>query len=275
MKSFKQFLLEMPLGYFDASQIDDDQNRSVNKINKKDVAIVRHRSTENKLREVLGRINIDFIILISNINTKEKDIINYLTEKNINFSNSIVFVKKISTGGKLTPWMLLHCIGHAAKFDFIEFSRGVRNTALKMLSLIAGFNIDNHIFADDSFTDFFRIISNISLGSKSDELRNYSIQSHYGDAMDLYHRDLARYEHLSNIFQFSSIKTKKVDSFEEFICELVAEFLWHGGKIRYNQQYILDSFSEHIANGIVRVIKKIEEILIHKMNSLKGQIIID
>lgn len=100
------------------------------KFSRKDKIIISHPKTARVLEEKLKRSKYNFNILLieknSNVQltftpTSSRPILkgypnqieNYMKENNLQKENHITFVKLSTTGHLLTPWMILHNIGHA------------------------------------------------------------------------------------------------------------------------------------------------------------------
>jgi len=140
---FKEWLNESPLqhyGYDFHSENDPDegffkdkaqsnsaggQTDEWDKFSKRDKALISHPKTFKTLEDKLRKSSFNFIILlieqplskIYNYRNRrseyERQIRYYLSDNNINIQNSIVFAKDSTSGHLLTPWMILHTIGHA------------------------------------------------------------------------------------------------------------------------------------------------------------------
>lgn len=254
MKSFHQLLSEMPLQHYDAKGKSLTPESGL--FDKRDIIIVNHPSTERILREVLSKFAINFIFLIGHIKDEEA-ITEYLKRNGIDYFNSIVFCKFSSSGGKLTPWMILHCFGHAVE-ERETGSGFVTDKVMNLISLIAKGDYTGTPDGDHAF------ISRIYRHEKENKLTRSS---------DMHKKDVKNITHLGNIFGFKSIKNIEVTSLQELTCELIAEFLWHGGKIRYNEDYINENFEN--SQEIISAIHNIEDFIFKKLNSLKGKIITD
>jgi len=100
------------------------------KFSKKDKIIISHPKTARILEEKLKKSKYNFNILLieknSNVQvtfspTSSRPILkgypdqieNYMKENNLQKENHITFVKLGTTGHLLTPWMILHNLGHA------------------------------------------------------------------------------------------------------------------------------------------------------------------
>jgi hypothetical protein len=92
------------------------------KFSKRDKILISHPKTFKVLEDKLRNSSFNFIILLieqphsSNIRNYESQIQDYLNNNNVDIyarRNSIVFAKNSTSGHLLTPWMILHTIGHA------------------------------------------------------------------------------------------------------------------------------------------------------------------
>jgi hypothetical protein len=104
----------------DSSDVTDQWD----KFSKRDKILISHPKTFKILEDKLRNSSFNFIILLieqqqndsSNIRKYESQIQDYLNANNLDVyarRNSIVFAKNSTSGHLLTPWMILHTIGHA------------------------------------------------------------------------------------------------------------------------------------------------------------------
>lgn len=97
------------------------QSGIIDRFSSRDKKLISHPRTfkvlENKLKNSKFNFNIimmEFKKIGSGVSSNWDDIVkSYLKESNIDWANSITFVKNASSGHVLTPWMILHTLGHA------------------------------------------------------------------------------------------------------------------------------------------------------------------
>jgi hypothetical protein len=141
--NFKEWLNESPLqhyGYEFHSENEPDEGFLTDKtqkkggiyagnnqwdiFSKKDKILISHPKTFKTLEEKLRKSSFNFIILLIEQHNgleppyglDEDQIRDYLDKNNIDAQtrkNSIIFAKDATSGHLLTPWMILHTIGHA------------------------------------------------------------------------------------------------------------------------------------------------------------------
>lgn len=221
--NFKQWLMqEMPMasynvGYLRPDLTDDEKHSSLptNVFNARDRKAMQTPAMVKKLEQVLSRTGYKFNIILmeakSNKSSFDKEVQEYIKEKNIQLPGHITYVKNSTTGHALTPWMMLHTIGHAIFND----NRDIYHSRLhKLLTSVDLLHINP--------ASFFKFIS-------------------------------AR-----------ATDNRKVEGLSELIYELVAEYLWHGGKIRWQIPPDKQSYPgiEKIGEYLVqKVTETIEELL--------------
>lgn len=116
MLNFKQFLLEMPMGRF---QYDFNPPSATIRpsFNDKDMATIKHPKTSMTLEKILERNTrhtFNILFVTHNLESNYKDTIkNFCKQNSIPTQDRITFAKNSSTGGLLTPWMILHTFSHA------------------------------------------------------------------------------------------------------------------------------------------------------------------
>jgi len=91
----------------------------VDRFSKRDKTLISHPKTSRVLEEKLKSSGFNFNILFIEIPPGETtvyyegDVERYIKKNNIQKDNHITFAKNASTGHLLTPWMILHTLGHA------------------------------------------------------------------------------------------------------------------------------------------------------------------
>jgi len=184
-----------------------------------------YRTLENKLKSIGYNFNIILAESMSipkvsnNFNYKrdyEQQIQNYMVIRGLQKENHITFVKNSSSGDLLTPWMILHNIGHAvtSKLGIQRIGDQVED-CLRKTGLFGKALKKTPVYEDED----------------EDEDEDYSNTTQFIDS--LYSMIIFK-----KIFKFrSSQNEKNLLDFDEFIHELFAEYLWNG-KIRTNPEYV-------------------------------------
>ena len=249
---FKDWLLaEMPMSNY-RYRFDKIIPTSVGipHFNQKDRAAIENITVQKKLEEVLNRTGYNFNILFIEVQglgyqsypkTQYRKIVRfYCNKNNIPLEGHITFAKKQSTGDVMSPWMILHTMGHALLENTNEF-----------------------IAMNNTLTEFAR---DIRYYDKTSLIPNEKVES------------------LSRLFMFASARNKvyeletgrphkkSIADFDELIYDLVAEYLWHGGRIRVNQQTAIKLQIDHKINNFIQSIQNIISGALHKN---VGNIIVD
>lgn len=227
---------EMPLGHFgyqptrDRNWADGERDRKKRpRINDTDHKLLTTQRggkgvVESKLRDVLERLkqfNINVIVLepkvvsyagVPNINDYKLQTYQYITDNKVETKGHITFVKAGSSGHPLTAWQLLHTLGHALLKDGDS------------PAFAAIYDVIQQMWRDHNDQHGMYTKKYIPLQ------QNLSI---FG----------------ARLFKFVSAKAvfcpklhdndRSVNGMSELIFELVAEYLWHGGKIRIQDDGIL------------------------------------
>jgi len=185
----------------------------------RDKAIITHPKTVRTLEQKLSNSEYNFNILFYEMNVTDRQSYeskirqsadSYIHRNNLDMDNSITFVKNGSSGDSLTPWMILHCIGHAA-FDFAH--KKDKMSIYDSINLI----LKKFLMIDNSEEDE---------EDRKAYHSNSGVREHAPDLLSV----------ASEAFVFSSIRQKKVDDEHELLYELMAEYLWNGS-IRINRAY--------------------------------------
>lgn len=132
----KWFLQESPLAYF-GQQFpypatpgletgEDTPNSQTGIFNEKDRVVITHPKTAITLEKILGQHHWNFNILMIEDNVgkfshQRKDhrakylkiVYKWLMANNIPIAGRITYAKNGSSGDPMTPWMMLHTMGHA------------------------------------------------------------------------------------------------------------------------------------------------------------------
>jgi len=186
----------------------------------KDKAVLSHPKTFKTLEDRLSNSNYNFNILMIETATNQRyigvlddyknDVDKYIKSQGIVTQNHITFVKNGTSGHVLTPWMILHTLGHA---------------------------VVDYIGEDTKIVELVRAI--------------------------MYQLDKA------SIFHFKSAKESEIyNNTNELVHELIAEFLWHGGRIRINPVF---ANNEDIKTKVATIESRIKTTLDYCV----GQIVYD
>lgn len=234
MKTFRQYLMEMSLrsmrtdlhhvpkdnedfyekpdGTRDTgSQVYRNSNKSQPQVSgyfsKKDRSVITHPRTMRTLEQRLAKSGYDFNILFiedtraHSGSDYDQQVEDFMDANGIQREGHITFVKNGTSGHVLTPWMILHTLGHAVT----EHAGGERS--------------GRAVGAKSRIQD--RAVDIMSLVSEADCQGLLSPKCH--DA-------------LAKVLAFKSAGMKgnygTANNLSELVHELVAEFLWHGDTIR-------------------------------------------
>jgi hypothetical protein len=268
MKTFGQFLREMALNAYRTSfvPVKDEEEEGYGKLpgggknlglqvvhpgtrdeveisglfSKKDKVVLSHPKTFRTLEQRLSNSKYQFNILLMEsmfvmFGNYKNEAEKFIKEQGIQTQGYITFIKNGTSGHLMTPWMILHTIGHAATtFTEISMEGQVKDAMIGISAYI------------------------LEKEGKTDEIKN------------LYGPFLGWRTMLKEFLMFQSAKDITNGGIvpAELVNELVAEFLWHGGKIRIAPKYRDDPFVNHKIDSIRA---RIEEML----DLCVGQVIYD
>lgn len=258
--NFKNWLLnEMPLSHYshdfkysnneeegftsDKMQTINSFTTSWNKFSKKDKILISHPKTMKILEQKLKSSKFNFNILLIETLTRfsvrdyREQVKNYCVENGINIVNSITFAKNATTGHLLTPWMILHTIGHAL----------LEHEKTKILDIENSINKISFEFKERSYDDY--------------------------ESMDDIDGTYLAADWIKDVFMFKSASLKEVPNRMELYHELIAEYLWNG-EIRINPNLSNSPYLKHpnsfeILKNQVHVIEQhINDVLASKVGSI-------
>lgn len=161
-----------------------------------DNAVIKSPKTERILKEKLKNIgyNINIILYETVERTPHvpeeyrKNIEDYMIKKGLQKENHITFVKNSTSGDLLSPWMLLHNLGHAVTFgDGQNFNVNLEQDVVSCVQI----HVDRYF--DASIRSNFRKVA---------------------------FQDIFKFKSIQKI--------QSISQFAEVVHELVAEYLWHG-----------------------------------------------
>jgi len=116
IKRTTQVSVESPWGPPEIETIDDSKLID-DRFSRRDKILVTRPKTIKTLEDKLRISEYNFIILLVEKDSKkgiyEEQIQQYLHKNKIDRTDSIVFAKNASSGHLLSPWMILHTLGHA------------------------------------------------------------------------------------------------------------------------------------------------------------------
>lgn len=273
MKTFYQFLealsshggFTMPHGGVFKPTLNKKDTEYISGMYKRPLVI----SSRGKLRggiiavleAVLARVkNFNFHIYFGDIDSNYPE---YFFEKNKIPRKDIVFVKNSSQGDLLTPWMILHNMGHAV-FEMFEFETG-DDSSVNEISDTVNNLINNLTF--DGKTPFINVYTN------------------NGDDLSFKPKEI-----LSLLFNFASVKStvedKAVQDQEELAYEIFVYYLYGGGKLKRpdfkkltkfcNQKLYLIKHTENYVEKLVNIaFYKIENQIRKVLELCRGKVIED
>lgn len=200
MNSFKQFLVEMPMGIYHAHQKDQNTlNRAVTTrptFSKNDIKVITHPKTFITLERVLARSTKHTFNILLDSSLNEVNVKQYCQENNIPIEGRITFAKNSSTGGLMTSWMILHTLGHALVEHHRDMGLYIRN----YINEIAG--MDGVITITDK--DTIRYVAKYLKFKSARKSNDYFAGN-------------------------NEVKTtNRLSDIGELVNELIAEYLWHG-----------------------------------------------
>lgn len=247
-KEFLETLTHWGVGPFHGSGEKRKATLAYNTFSQEDRKALQQPSLVRKLEQVLNRFssyNFNIIMLEPDKQTRLAILANnkkaaeqyyleyinrYIEEGNIQLAGHITFVKSSSTGHPVTPWMILHTLGHALeKYPVVEQIRiNLRNIANLQVNQVLPIshwgNKTTVVFA----TKIFKFLSaRITQQTESDPLQ------------------------------------RKIELLDELIFELIAEYIWHNGKIRYQLpqnidqeklKYYISVIETNIKTGLDKVV---------------------
>lgn len=241
MKTFHQYLREMSLrsmrtdlhhvpkdneGFYEkpdgtrdtGNQVYRNSNKTQPQVSgyfsRKDRSVITHPRTMKTLEQRLARSGHDFNILFIEDTRAysgsdyDQQVEDFMESNGIQREGHITFVKNGTSGHVLTPWMILHTLGHAVT----EHAGGERS--------------GRAVGAKSRIQD--RAVDIMSLVSET-------------DCRSLGNRSPGCLEALRKVFAFKSVARtdnhSTADNNSELVHELVAEFLWNGDRIRIKPPY--------------------------------------
>lgn len=237
MKTFHDFLQEMALksyrtdfhhatkegeGFF----TDKDGSRNVgvqvrrmdpatiadirSRFSEKDRAVITHPRTARTLESRLARSGYDFnILFIEDISGTagryRRQVESFIKKNGIQKEGHITFVKSATSGHVMTPWMVLHTIGHAVAGEASRHDTyaKIRKASAKIMSHVSDSDCSGPIV----------------VGGECQKA-------------------------LAKVLAFASVSATKSNTAvnnQEFVHEIIAEYLWSGGSIRVKAPYDNDT----------------------------------
>lgn len=239
---FKKWLSEMPLAHYGNNFKDMNGPEfpgpgketpwgDRGQFNINDKIIIKHPKTVATLERLLSRHRWKFNILMyethsENMEEKEfTDLVKkWMHQNKIEIWDHITFAKNGSSGDLMTPWMILHTIGHAINdettigYSIIEFLKKV----------YTGGPMSNE-----------ELIGKLS--------------------------NILQFKSIANMGKINTKMKLAPSSAQEFVNELIAEYLWNG-KIRYKPS----------ATSIeIQSLAEVEQAIAKNLDNMVGRIIID
>lgn len=241
MKTFIHWLEALAsynVGPFSASTLSRSaaKGTAINYFTREDRVALKNQAMARKLEQILSRLsginfNVIFFEDIEGGGLAFKDygikVQRYIRQNNIQTAGHITFVKNSSTGDNMTPWMILHTVGHAI---FNEDK-----------------NVELKVYAKNMLKSMYE--SGKPTASAMEIARNIGKHFKFRSALN-------------------SVQGKKnfIASLDEFLFELVAEYMWHGGKIRHDPNEPMP---------VKNAIEGLEEIIKEAIHNCIGRVIYD
>lgn len=231
---------------------DGGKSSIFGRFSKKDRAVISHPKTFRTLEEKLSRSGYHFNILLVEDRAErqlgtssaqalmgyKEQVQEYIAKNRIETEGHITFVKNGTSGHVLTPWMILHTLGHA---------------------------VGDHIARRRLPTPpIFSLINQIA----------HELDPGCTDRVDLlpHERQEECLEAASRVFMFRSAslgsRQGSMHTSDESFHELVAEYLWNGHRIRVRPPYNENP-------RIMSVVADMEEKVRDALDMCVGQVIYD
>lgn len=220
---------------------DGVEQQIMGRFSTKDRAVITHPRTARALEQRLSGSAYKFNILMledprANVDTFVIDYVGrYVQDNGIQTEGHITFVKNSTSGHVLTPWMILHTLGHAA----------VARASNEMNVQLA-FNRALNPLADS-------VCGNENPGREAN-FPSKRCMARIGDAL---------------VFRSarSDSENPSFNDPEEFMHELVAEFLWNGDRIRVG--------GPRSGGTVPALVAKVEDVVRSVLDLCVGDIIFD
>lgn len=228
-----------------SKQVRGGKSEILTHFSSKDRAVITHPRTARVMEERLRSSEYDFNILFVEENWGMIRLVGYtdqveqfMWDNRIETEGRITFVKNGTSGHIMTPWMILHTLGHAVAAQ----DSGIEARIWEAVDKIRG-------AIDSSFAKF----PHLDRPGSSEWAKS-------------------RRNALGSVFAFRSASAEgdhgSANHLSEFGHELIAEFLWSGDKIRIRQP--------HLSNPeIVAQVRAIEGHIKELLDKCVGKIIYD
>lgn len=210
----------------------------------KDRAVITHPRTARMLEGRLANSKYNFNILMLERAGSDSRLVGdyesrqvgeFIEKNNIRTEGHITFVKNGTSGHVMTPWMILHTLGHAA-FAHVANERNIRLVFMKIINELA-----DALCGNEEPRNPARMPPHKCLTMLGDALMFKSVQKDSEDQS--YNND------------------------EELFHELVAEFLWNGDRIRVG--------GPRSGGMVPAIVKKLEGAVREVLDSCVGHVIFD
>jgi len=212
--NFKSWILnEMPLGNYGwnynkpptkagpPGADTPDNERGI--FNSRDRVVISHPKTLETLEKVLSKHRWTFNILLYEANSKDdffQKISDWMIQNQIPKEGRITFAKNGSSGDAMTPWMILHTMGHA----------------------LLGYGLHREDAYNRIRDELRNLCKQLIAQEFPEDSREVTVIGKY-----------LKFKSVTNINN-NNVKAKLGTSIAEFIYELFAEFMWNG-KIRLSE----------------------------------------
>lgn len=266
MKTFRQFM-EMPLSSYKSKFIREPEGeegfgsmsdkpyngRQVSRgvdgekdiegyFSQKDRAIITHPRTARLLEQKLASSAYNFNILMlereeSNRfgDYEDRQVNDFIDKNGIETEGHITFVKNGTSGHVLTPWMILHTLGHAA-FAHAANERNIKLVFMRILNELADALCGNEEPGDPARIPPSKCMRTIGKALAFKSVRPDAQAPSFTNTEELFH-------------------------------ELVAEFLWNGDRIRVE--------GPMSGGAVPAIVRKFEGAVREVLDSCVGHVIFD
>lgn len=222
----------------------DGEEQIMGYFSRKDRAVITHPRTARVLEQRLANSAYKFNILMLERAGSDSRLVGdyesrqvgeFIEENNIRTEGHITFVKNGTSGHVMTPWMILHTLGHAA-FAHAANERNIRLVFMRIINELAD-----------------ALCGNEEPGNPA-TMPSHKCLTMFGDAL-----------------MFRSVQKDSddpsYDNDEELFHELVAEFLWNGDRIRVG--------GPRSGGMVPAIVRKLEDAVRGVLDSCVGHVIFD
>lgn len=259
--------LESPMGYY-GWDIDhsggppeekwDNKGIAANNLGafvQRDRKLITKPAIAQQLERILNKSGYTFNVLFieswaADQGNYQRIVAEYLRDKQIPTQGRITYVKNGSSGDPLSPWMILHTMGHAVMQD----TRPLWNV----------------------LEQFYR-----------EHIRSYtSVPEEIDKDFDSEHQRVATFVSRFLAFRSARVKGQNALVISELCYELFAEYMWNGGFIRFNKptdgrvvpfsRELMPRAAVKINDSTINIVRRhIEEVLATYLKNCVGKVVYD